>query len=288
YFAADMVNLVVGSYLEASIAVPKGDDGLPGKGVTPIAIKKGGSDYHSIVEGNIFNSELRWKKPEPVQSLAAPPEIVPVPKAPLNLTLVGTIVGGGTAYAVIEDSKTKEQTLYRVGHLLAEGAKIAEVGRNRIVVLRGSEREVWEVSYAPKGNRGGRQLMLSATPPVPPAGLPPSGGGVRQVSRDRWILDRQEIDGAISNLPQLLTKARIIPNFSNGKPDGFRIFAISKESLYSKIGLQNGDILRRVNGIEVKDPKNFLKVFEQLKDESKINVDLVRKNQKETFSYEIR
>ncbi|WDT81411.1 MAG: PDZ domain-containing protein [Candidatus Manganitrophus sp.] len=102
------------------------------------------------------------------------------------------------------------------------------------------------------------------------------------------MVDRREIENAVNNLPQLLTKARIVPNFSEGKPDGFRIFAITEDSLYAKIGLQNGDILHRVNGIEVKDPQNFLKVFEQLKDENAINVDLVRNNQRETFSYEVR
>ncbi len=89
-------------------------------------------------------------------------------------------------------------------------------------------------------------------------------------------------------MPQLLTKARIIPNFKDGKPDGFRIFAIAKDSLFSKIGLQNGDILSRINNVDVKNPQNFMKVLEQLKDESSINIDLVRSNQKQTFSYDIR
>lgn len=289
YFAADMVNLVVGSYLEASIAIPSKDNRSPRSGVIPAAIKGRGLEYDSIVEGNIFNSDLRFKKPEPVRPVEAPPKIIPVPRTPLDFTLVGTIVGRASSFAIIENNRTKEQSLYRVGHILEGGAKITDVERNRVVILRGEDKEILEVAYIPnqKGQRG-RQLMLSATPPVPAAPAPSRSGGVRQVSKDQWVLDRQEIDGAISNLPQLLTKARIIPNFSNGKPDGFRIFAISKGSLYSKIGLHNGDILHRVNGIEVKDPKNFLQVFEQLKDESQITVDLVRRNEKETFNYEIR
>jgi len=102
------------------------------------------------------------------------------------------------------------------------------------------------------------------------------------------VIDRREIENAVDNLPQLMAKARLIPNINDGKPDGFRIFAIMEGSLYAKIGLQNGDILHRVNGVDVKDPQNLLKVFEQLKDESAIVVDLVRNNQKETFNYEIR
>ncbi|MEO2054430.1 MAG: type II secretion system protein GspC [Nitrospira sp.] len=289
YFAADVVNLVVGSYLEASIAIP--DRGRsPQSGVIPVAIRGRGLEYGSIVEGNIFNSELRFKKPEPVRPVELPPRIVaPVPKIPLDFILVGTIVGRTRSFAIIENKRTREQSLYRVGHILEGGARITNVARNRVVILRGEVVDVLEVAYIPnqKGQRGS-QVMPSSRPPVPAAPVPMQGGGVRKVSKNQWVLDRQEVDGAIGNLPQLLTKARIIPNFNNGKPDGFRIFAISKGSLYAKIGLQNGDILHRVNGIDVKDPKNFMQIFEQLKDESQITVDLVRRNVKETFNYEIR
>jgi general secretion pathway protein C len=284
YFMADMVNLVVGSHLEAAIEVPQRGDGLPGKAV-PVALT-GTSDYRSIVEGNIFNSKMRGKQPEPEKFQEAAPEPT-APKVPLNMTLIGTAVGhGGASYAIIEDTKTKEQLLYRVGDLLVDEATIARITRNRVEIRHGKEMEVLEVSLNPEEAKAGAQPAPVSSAPVVPKGTP--GSNVRQLSRNRWVLDRREVESAVDNLPQLLTKARIIPNFTEGKPDGFRIFAITEDSLYSKIGLQNGDILHRVNGIEVKDPQNFMKVFEQLKDETSITVDLVRNNQKETFGYEIR
>lgn len=276
YVVADMVNLVIGSRLEASIEIPK-------TAVSNMAAQGEGSpDYLSIVEGNIFNSKLRGKQPVAEKSTQQP--VAVAPKVPLNMTLVGTMVGSrGVSYAILEDIKTKEQNLFHVGDQVVEGAKIVQISRNKVIVRRGEEREVLEVSLDPAE-------VKPQAGPVPVAITPPSapGGTIRQVSTNKWVLDRREIDSAVDNLPQLLTKARIIPNFADGKPDGFRIFAISDDSLYSKIGLQNGDILHRVNGIEVKDPQNFLKVFQQLKDETSITVDLARNNQKETFSYEIR
>ncbi|MCI0529943.1 MAG: PDZ domain-containing protein, partial [Nitrospira sp.] len=67
-----------------------------------------------------------------------------------------------------------------------------------------------------------------------------------------------------------------------------RIFSIVPDSFFSKIGLQNGDVLQRINGIEVKDPENFMKVFQQLKGETSVSLDLMRNNQRQTFAYEIR
>jgi general secretion pathway protein C len=113
-------------------------------------------------------------------------------------------------------------------------------------------------------------------------------GGIVKLTPNQWVLDRLEITAALDNLPQLLTKARVVPNFTSGKPDGFRIFSIVPDSFFSKIGLLNGDVLQRINGVEVKDPENFMKVFQQLKGESSVTLDLVRNNQKQTFAYEIR
>ncbi len=284
YFIADMANVAIGSRLEASIAVPKAGNAA---GVPAAASKRTSRDYNAIVEGNIFNSKMRGKQPEvagPNSDPALP--AMAAPRVPLNQTLLGTMVGSDEeSYAVIEDAKTHEQLLYRIGDPLGEDGKIARISRNRVVVRRGGENEILEVSLFPEENKAAPH----ATPTVlTPAGPSTPGNNVRQAGKNRWVVDRREIENAVDNLPQLLTKARIIPNFSDGKPDGFRIFAITEDSLYSKIGLQNGDILHQVNGIEVKDPQNFLKVFEQLKDESAITVDLVRNNQKETFSYEIR
>jgi general secretion pathway protein C len=105
---------------------------------------------------------------------------------------------------------------------------------------------------------------------------------------NRWVLDKREVAGALENISQLLTQARLIPNFSAGRPDGFKIVNIIPKSFYEKIGLQNGDVLQRLNGVDIKDPQSFLVVFQQLREENNFSLDLMRSNSKETFQYEIR
>jgi len=103
------------------------------------------------------------------------------------------------------------------------------------------------------------------------------------------VLDKREVEAALDNLPLLLTKARVVPNLGpDGKNNGFRIVSISPSSFYEKIGLQNGDILQRINGIDVRDPATFMRIFTQLKTEPSISLDLLRNNRKESFTYEIR
>jgi general secretion pathway protein C len=89
-------------------------------------------------------------------------------------------------------------------------------------------------------------------------------------------------------MSKLMTQIRVVPNFTDGQPDGFKIFAIRPGSLFAKIGLQNGDVLKRVNGVEIQGPEQAFEAYQRLKDETSIQIDLVRRNENKTLNYEVR
>jgi general secretion pathway protein C len=84
------------------------------------------------------------------------------------------------------------------------------------------------------------------------------------------------------------TQARIVPSFQNGKPNGFKLFSIRPGSLYSKIGIQNGDVIQKINGYEMNDPAKAFDIYSKLKDSSAITVDIVRRGRTQTMTYNIR
>jgi len=277
YVAADLVNLLIARQLEASI---RPDDHAPGGAPRAAArVLPDPAAYVRILEGNLFNPALRGPAPSPVAE--APP-----PTAPLDvqMTLIGTGEGEDMpSFAAIEDRITREQRVYRVGDVVKDGVVLAKVERNQILLRLGAQQQVLTLY-----TDGTEDVASGAGAPRAPGDVAAVTGGVRQVQANRWVLDKQEVSAALENLPQLLTKARVIPNFSDGKPDGFKIFSIAPDSLYAKIGLQNGDVLQQINGVEIKDPENFMRVFQQLKDETNIALDFVRNNRRESFAYEIR
>ncbi len=57
---------------------------------------------------------------------------------------------------------------------------------------------------------------------------------------------------------------------------------------FDKIGLQSNDLLQRINGVEIRDPGMLLSLFQQLRQERTVRVDLVRNEQRQILSYEIR
>lgn len=278
YITADLVNLVIARKLEASIHV---DDRVAGLPTRVAVLAPDPTAYRRILEGDLFHPASRGSVPPPAAE--TPAQTAPLD---LNLVLIGTGEGeGAPSFAVIEDRATHEQRVYRLQDVVKDGAVLAKVERNQVVVRQGSQQQILTLY-----TDGTEDVGAPSPPGVQRASLetPATTSGVRQVQPNRWVLDKQEVVAALSNLPQLLTKARVIPNFTDGKPDGFKIFSIAPDSLYAKIGLQNGDVLQQINGVEIRDPENFMRVFQQLKDETNIALDFVRNNRRESFAYEIR
>ena len=59
-------------------------------------------------------------------------------------------------------------------------------------------------------------------------------------------------------------------------------------SIYTRIGLQNGDIVQQVNSQSLDDPGKFFQLYQGLQNEKTIAIDLIRGGQRQTLNYEIR
>ena len=264
FLAADLFNLFLGATLEASTP--------PLRPPAPAdVVSSAPPDVDAILRGNLFQPDQRGNNAEP-SSTETPPSAVES-----THQLVGTVTGSGSfGFAILEEKNSKTQSLYRLNDLLPGGGQLVEIERYEIVVQVGSRTQRLRIAEdVPMAGSGG----------APGA---PSPAGVRAMSDNHWLIERSKVDAALANLPQLLTQARLIPNFIGGKSDGFRLVSINPNSFFADIGLQEGDVLERINGVEVKDPQNLLKAFEQLRNEANINVDVQRQSQPMTLAYEIR
>lgn len=220
-------------------------------------------DYSDIVKRNIFG-------PIAVAPVTAvkPPETKPVSKLPL--TLIGTYVSDTTSsYAIIENSKSKEQDVFSTGERIFDEADVVKILSDRVEINRGGEIET---------------LLLDDLPSKVQTGP----GGVASVGENEFVIEGAELDKALENLPLLLQQARAVPYFKDGQSVGLRLFAIRPDSLYSKIGLRNGDILMSINGKSLADLSEAIKLFETMKQERSFTLVLERNRETSEFRYEVR
>jgi general secretion pathway protein C len=111
---------------------------------------------------------------------------------------------------------------------------------------------------------------------------------VRKVGEGRFMVDQQAVAETTENMNQILTQARALPYMEGGKTTGFRISEIVPGSIYERIGIQNGDVIQKINAMDVDDPAKFFQLYQGLKDEKSVSIDVMRGGQRQTLNYEIR
>mgnify|MGYP001382018024 CR=1 FL=1 len=68
---------------------------------------------------------------------------------------------------------------------------------------------------------------------------------------------------------------------------GFKLFSIKPGSIYSKLGMKNGDVIQKINGYEMNSPDKALEIYQKLRDASSVNIDLLRRGQSVQMGYNI-
>lgn len=275
YFSALAVNSGVATWLALPVSTLDQEEKLPPPTIQP---KPPLSSYAVVYNRDIFNSVKA-----PVQ--ADGPSLT---NSNPSLKLWGTAVREhDRAFAIIENLGTRLQGLYREGEVIVPGITLVQVGWDRVTIEQ-------------EGRRDTLMFPLDASPPPPPVQPPslltPSSsaprleqGDIRQVAQDSFQVDRRALDHALENMNDLISQARLIPhNTADGGMQGFRLFAIKPQSLFDRLGLKSGDIIQRVNGVELSDPSTALTLLQDIQGRSQMRIDVLRNQQPVTLSYEIR
>lgn len=112
--------------------------------------------------------------------------------------------------------------------------------------------------------------------------------GVRKIGPYEYQIDRDMLMQNLQNLSALGMQARIIPNYRNGHYEGFRLVGVRPNSLYAALGIRSGDVIKRVNGMELNSPNKALELFNQLQNSSSIAMDLTRYGKNITMNYKVK
>ncbi|NPC82261.1 hypothetical protein HPC49_29090 [Pyxidicoccus fallax] len=97
-----------------------------------------------------------------------------------------------------------------------------------------------------------------------------------------------ELQNALANPTELLTQARALPAVEDGKTVGFKLASVRQNSLYTRIGLQNGDVLKRINGLTLETPERALEAFAKLREARHIELDIARNGTPLRKVYDVR
>jgi general secretion pathway protein C len=232
--------------------------------------------------------------PPPVKDVpVVEPEKEDMSSAPvrtsLAVKLLGTLLAASPEWSIasIYDDVTKKTQTYMVGSLI-QGAEVLEIERERVIIKHNGRREFIDSTLG----GGGGAIAYAPTPamasPVNTSPPPSSalGTGIKSTGNNNYEIPRAEIDKTLSNLNDVAMQARIVPAFKDGVAQGFKLFSIRPDSIYTKIGIQNGDVIKRINGFDLNSPEKALEIYSKLKEANRIDIEVERNGAvvKKTYS----
>lgn len=272
FFVAHSINAFVTHSLTAmpldAVTPPVATDSAIASGETPTQF------VEQITHSGLFQL--------PVQASAGPAGEAQAKPArpPLNigskLRLLGTMLDArGEGFAVVEDIASKRQNLVRLRETIENIGEVSELRREGILIRQGDQEEVLG-------------LALLQSEEAPPSSRMPAQAPANYVSPAKRTLDRREVMEAVKDPSKLLMQAHAVPYIQNGALQGFRLDFVNPSGFFDKAGFQYGDVIQRINGVEIRDPGRLLGMFNQVVNERTVKVDVVRAAQNTTLTYELR
>jgi type II secretion system protein C len=195
-----------------------------------------------------------------------------------DIMLIGTVVGPRKlSYGIFKDS-AGIQDVFKIGDPVYDIGKLCRVERDKVIVRKG-EKTVEILLEDVKVKEVNKQA--SAASPSPSA-------FAQKIGRSTYIVDQTRLQQAIANPGQMMTDARLKPNIVNGKEEGFILNEVKPGGVYQSLGLQDGDVLLRINEYDISNPERALQAFTALKGMERVQVDLIRSGSRMTMTYQIK
>lgn len=301
FFVVNLALIAVGSYLLAGVvtelaataifrrAAPS--SGAAVAGPATVAVRPAPPDSLLSVAGgrNPFDADP-IVQPEPEGEGEGGHELE---LADIGVDLMGILVSSRPEWSLAMVRAQGEMKMVRVGSLILDRAEVIEIASRYLMLKLGDKQKVvklWaeKTAATPRpGVAGPPRPFEAVATPAPGTGSDFSRG-VKKVGPYEFHIERAMLDENLQDLTKLGMQARIIPNYVDGKYQGFRLVGIRPDSLYRAIGLESGDLVTRVNGQDIDTPNKAIQLFEELRNSPTIMLDLERRGQKVTMTYKVK
>ena len=230
-------------------------------------------DFRVVMDRNIFGSKERAAEG------IKPTDIETLEPTTLKVALLGTVTGSQeNAVAVIEETDKRKQGLYRVGDSVQD-AIVKMILRGKVVLRVGDKDEILTMEES-SSRRASSKQQVSPSRRRRPSRTSRSSASI--------TLRRSDVQDALKNINTLLSQVRIRPHFKDGKADGLALSNIKGDSIFAKLGLRDGDVVRGVNDRPIRSPDDILSFYNRLRSGSRMSLQINRRGQERTINYRIR
>jgi len=242
---------------------------IPAQPNITAAVTKPLEDFNLIITRNIFN--LNGLIPDS-NSQGAPVCTLEPFKSNLPYKISGILYGGSAKNSLVV-LEGQNKNIFKLGESLPLGGTLTDIQKNRILITNKNCPEYIDLNYPDTLNqRGSRSNQSSSGSAYKENGFERAGNNT--------TVTRSWINNILTyNFAKTLEEAKANPNLVGGQVKGFSITNITPDSVYSKLGLKDGDIVSSINGIELNDAARAIQTLNSLRNENNIEIQLLRGGQ---------
>ena len=242
----------------------------------------------------------------PAEPTSEIPSEIPVP-SDLGVKLLGAMVAADPDFSValFSDPNTKNTYILGVGEQILASAQIVEIRRDRVILRRGARLEFikLEDSLAGSPTLTSAVAPTSATRPASAARLPQgavqkpvpkqeasqaAAKPVKEVAQNEFELDRAAVEAKLNDAEALARGAKVIPNYDDGKAAGIKLVGVRRDSVYSQLGIESGDVVRAINGVEIRNQAHALELLQGIKGSKGAAIDVERRGKRQKLKYRVK
>ncbi len=234
-------------------------------------------DYDGIIAGNLYGPAADVTREDPVEEAVV--EEQPLRPTTLPLKLYGTLAldpEDPLATAVIEDVTTRVKQTYYLNQPVKDGYVLREVHKRRVVLYNESTGALEELAQ--------EDLQVAASETRSAASARPAGrspAGANQV-----VVNRLDTQRELESMNFAEFYAQVSPQLVRdeaGNVKGITSPNIDKVPLAQRFGFQSGDVVKKINGVQIDSEQRALEVINRFQNSSSHWLTIERNGREQTL-----
>ena len=216
-------------------------------------------------------------------------------EAAKKLLLHGTALGiDDRPMAIVQDQSNQQQKLLHLHDRVPNVGEVVSIEKTRVLFHDRGQEEWLELAMLTDLEQARRIPRPLGTPKGQPRTISQPAHSTDPTRLTPLVIDRRELSKALADIPHLLEQGQLSVSMTHGRFNGILLETVrftglyfNRTGFYLKMGLQSGDVLKRFNGLELREPSMFLSALGQMKDEQRVKLDIVRNEALQTLTYDI-
>ena len=223
---------------------------------------KSGVNIAKIQQLNLFGNAAA-KPAEPVA------EVTDAPETRLNLTLTGVVASSeqDAGTAIIENRGS--QAVYGLGEKIeGTNATLQKVYNDRVIIKNGVRNETLMLDGIDYDEANRRREMQARNRPEP-----------EELEEDTVELSEEALEAtaALRERPASFTDfISISPKTEEGQLIGYQVSPGKEPELFKSAGLQAGDVITQINGLDLTDLQQSQEALSELRNAQNIELTIIR------------